>query len=93
MAVKKSEVIELKKVIGSDVLIIGKDRTVRELKKGRIAKVFWSSNCPDKVKETLKYYCKIDNIPYEELKDTDTDVGILCKKQFCISVAGVLKQK
>lgn len=88
-----TETMDLRKLIASKSLIVGVDKTLKELKKGTLSKVILASNCAEDTKETMKRYCKLAKIPCEELKDIDTEIGVICRKQFCISVAGVLKSK
>lgn len=93
MAGKTIELNDLRKLIANKALVIGADRTIKELKKGSLSKVILASNCAEDIKETMKQYCKLSKIPCEELKDIDTEVGVVCRKQYSISVAGVLKTK
>jgi len=90
---KKTEIADIRKFVGTKSLIVGSDRTIKELKKGNLDVVFIASNCAGDTKETIKYYCGISKISFEELKEDDAEIGIICKKQFSISVAGVLKSK
>ncbi len=93
MATQKTESTDIKKIIANHNLVIGTDRTLKELKKGNLARVLIASNCAQDSKESAKYYCDLSKIPYEELKEDDLEFGILCKKQFSICMAGVLKSK
>ena len=90
---KKIDAGELKKLAASDALIIGAERTLKELKRGTLSKVFFASNCSANVRESLQRYCGISKVSCEELPETDTEVGVLCKKQFSIGVVGVKKAK
>lgn len=92
MATKKNE-SDVRKLAVSDSLILGAERTIKELKRGNLSKVLIASNCSKKIKATVQYYCEISKIPFEELKEDDVELGVLCKKQFSISVAGVIKNK
>ena len=93
MAEKNIDVAKLRKLIASNSLVIGSDRTLKELKNGSLSRVFLASNCADGMKETVRRYCRLSNVPCEELKEDDSEIGVICKKQFSISVAGVLKAK
>jgi len=82
---------EIRKLLESDKLLIGTDRSIKALKMGKLEKIYISSNCPDDVTETIDRYAgeteliKLD-VPNEEL-------GVICRKPFLISVVGVLKSK
>lgn len=84
---------ELKKLAIADALIIGAERTLKELKRGTLAKVFLASNCATSVRDSVQRYCSISKVPCEELSQDDTEIGVLCKKQFSVSVVGVKKSK
>ena len=90
---EKINVAELRKLVVNKSLVIGTKKTLKELKKGNLSMIFLTSNCAESVKENIKQYCKLSNVPFEELKEDDAEIGILCKKQFSISVMGVLKAK
>ena len=69
--------------------IIGQERVLKELKAKKLTKIFLAKNCPQKLKEDIIYYAKLADIPYQELEQTNEDLGILCKKNFYISVVGI----
>jgi len=95
MARKKTTsdiVTELRKLLTDKKLIIGKDRTLKNLKTGKVSKVFVSVNCPSDWKEDLKYYCGFANIELKELTYPNDELGTICKKPFSISVMGVMSQ-
>lgn len=77
---------DLKKVIKDQKVIIGTERTIKNLKLGKAKKVFLASNCPKKVKEEILYLAKLANAQVEELDIPDEEVGMVCKKGFRISV-------
>lgn len=90
---KNFDVGELKKLAAADALIIGAERTLKELKRGTLARVFLASNCAASMRASVQRYCAISKVPFEELSQDDTEIGVLCKKQFSISVVGVKKSK
>ena len=95
MARKKAVVdvvTELRKLLTDKKIIIGKERTLKQLKVGKLKKVFVSSNCPDNLKEDLKYYCSFGNVELMELNYPNDELGTICKNPFSISVIGVMSQ-
>ena len=94
MARKKESqtVADLKKYVESKKAILGTQRTMKQLKAGALAKVFVSANIPQEVKEDIAHYSKLYNVELVELDKPNTDVGVMCKKQFPISVLSVLKE-
>lgn len=67
-------------------VIIGTDRTLKELKRGKIKKIFLASNCNKETKETVKHYAGIMEVEVEELNIPNTELGATLKKPFSISV-------
>jgi|TARA_B100001971_G_C18164085_1_gene523137 ribosomal protein L30E len=75
---------ELTKALDEKTLVLGKDRTLKKLKKGEVSKVFLANNCSDKIKEEiLKNKNKTEII---ELDISNEELNIRCKKPFNISV-------
>lgn len=86
-----ADIDDIKKILKSKSLVIGTGRTVKYLKTGKLSKVYVSSNCPDEIKNDLKYYGDLSQTPVIELEQTNEEMGILCKKPFFVSVLSVLK--
>ena len=83
---------ELKKLMKSGSLVIGTERTIKGLKEGKLQKVYVSSNCPAGVRGDIAYYSKIYPVEVVELHQPNDELGVLCKKQFAISVIGLPKE-
>jgi large subunit ribosomal protein L30e len=56
-------------------------------KKAKI--IIVASNCPQKVKEDIEYYCGLSNIPVSIYRGTSVDLGAVCGKPFEVSVLSV----
>lgn len=84
---------EIKKLLGTDRLIIGTDRTLKSLRAGTIEKIFLSENCPDALKEDIKHYSTQGKIKVVELSVPNEELGVICKKPFPVSVVSILKAK
>ena len=82
---------DLKKALAEKKVIFGTSRTFKELLKGRIAKIFVSSNCPDYVREKLKYLCQTSGVDVQEVSNSNEELGVMCKKPFLISVLSFVK--
>ncbi len=91
MAVKEMDanISELKKLLKTDKIILGTDRTLKLLKLGSADRVFLSCNCPEEVKKDIEYYAKLSNVPLIHLKQPNDELGILCKKPYPVSVLSV----
>ena len=82
---------EVKKVIKEEKYVIGIEEVLKNLKSGKLTKVFLTSNCPDEFRKDIDHYSKIAGVEIIQLKQPNDELGILCKKPFSVSVLGVLK--
>ncbi len=78
---------ELKKALKEEKLVYGKDRVLKMLRAGKASELYFASNCPITLKEESKNLAKIDNVKFYELKETNEELGTICKKTFSISIA------
>ncbi|HLC96894.1 MAG TPA: ribosomal L7Ae/L30e/S12e/Gadd45 family protein [Candidatus Nanoarchaeia archaeon] len=76
---------EIKKLLKTDKLIVGTKETLKALRNGTLAKIFTSSNC----KTDLSKYSQ--HVPVTQLSIPNDELGVLCKKQFSISMIGMRK--
>ena len=83
------EADEIKKAIQKNKIIIGKERTIKAIKKGLADKVIISANYPEK--QEIKRLCGVEQITLMESKMTNEDIAALCKKPFNISAVGIKK--
>ena len=82
---------EIRKIIKEGKAIIGTSEVIKGLKLGKVSKVYLSSNCPLRVKKDIKHYAEISNVDVVQLKQPNDELGVLCKKQFSISILGLNK--
>ncbi|HLC37690.1 MAG TPA: ribosomal L7Ae/L30e/S12e/Gadd45 family protein [Candidatus Nanoarchaeia archaeon] len=68
--------------------IIGTDRILKNLKSGKLKKVFLASNCKEETKKDVGYYAKLSNVEVVNLDIPNDELGLACKKQFSISILG-----
>ncbi|MBI2667256.1 ribosomal L7Ae/L30e/S12e/Gadd45 family protein [Candidatus Woesearchaeota archaeon] len=75
---------ELTKALNEKNLVIGADKAIKNLKKGKSKKVLISNNCPEKIKqEIIKYKDKAEII---QLEINSEELNVRCKKPFNIAV-------
>ncbi|NQV09174.1 ribosomal L7Ae/L30e/S12e/Gadd45 family protein [Candidatus Woesearchaeota archaeon] len=93
MAKRKTDTIidEIKDKIAEKKILIGTEETLKNLKLGKLQKIFLASNCEDGAKEDITHYGKLTKTEIVNLKYPNDEFGTLCKKPFSISVAGLLK--
>jgi len=85
-------VSEIKKNLKSKHIVLGTNLTVKQLKLGKVSKVFLSSNSPESVKKDIDYYSSISECSVENLDMPNEELGVICKKPFSVSIVGLLKQ-
>jgi len=88
---KKLTSTELRKLIKSKTLVVGTERTIKNLKLGKVDKVILSSNCPDRVIDDLNYYTGLSKTETVKTQLPNEELGVICKKPFSISVLSILK--
>ena len=82
-----SEKQEIRKLLGTDKIIIGTDRTLKALKKGELAKVVVSSNCSQKTLDALSLHAKKTEIV--NISEDNDELAVICKKPFRIALLGI----
>lgn len=64
--------------------VLGYEVTAKKMKKSDVSSVYLSSNCLHK--NELRMLAKAGNISITELEQNSKQLGIICKKQFSVSV-------
>jgi len=82
---------EIKKLIKAKDLVIGTERTIKNLKLGRVEKVIISSNCAENTVNDLDYYAGLSKTETIKVNYLNDELGVVCKKPFSISVLSILK--
>ena len=88
---KKIDSAEIKKMLKADNVLIGTERTIKNLKLGRVQKVLVSSNCPAGVEKDINYYAGLSGAEIHKLDYPNDELSVICKKPFSISVLAFLK--
>lgn len=91
MAKKTLTLTEIKKLLKEKKLVIGTERTIKNLKLGKVAKVIITSNCNEKLQKDIDYYAALGKTEVLKIKYPNEELGIMCKKPFAISVLSILK--
>ena len=82
---------EIKKLIKAKDLVIGTERTIKNLKLGKVEKVIISSNCAENVVNDLNHYAGLSKTEAIRVNYPNDELGVICKKPFFISVLSILK--
>jgi len=83
---------EIKKLLKNKEIILGTEKVLKELKLGKLAKVYVSNNTPESVRADLTKYGKLVDVEIINLKFSNEEIGEICKKPFLISVLGQIKK-
>ena len=93
---KKKELSEELKLLRDRVregkAIVGMERVIKALKTGNLSKVFLASNVAEDAKENVEHYTKLANVSVVVLELDNEELGVLCKKNFFISVVGIAEE-
>ena len=87
----KDSIKEIKQLLKTKKLVFGTEQVIKNLRQNKIKKFFISSNCKHETKKDLQHYSKIEKVEGISLKNSNKEIGIICKKPFSISIVGVLK--
>jgi large subunit ribosomal protein L30e len=66
-------------------VLFGTNNAIKNAKMGKAKLVIVASNCPQKTREDIEYYCKLSNIPVMIYNGTSIDLGAVCGKPFRVS--------
>jgi len=89
--VKKQASSDIKKDLKTRKVVIGTKVVMKNLRLNKLEKIYLASNCNESSKKELEYYSKLLKIPVIKLKQPNDELGVICKKQYSISMLGVLK--
>jgi large subunit ribosomal protein L30e len=82
---------DIKRLLKGDKLIMGKDETIKGLKRSEVERVYVTANCDATLKGDVEYYSKLAGVEVIHLDTPNDELGTLCKKPFAISVLAVRK--
>jgi ribosomal protein L30E len=94
MAKKKEigeDIKELKNKLQEGKAIIGTESVIKKLKTDKLNKIYMTNNCSPKIKEDIDYYAKLANVTIISLNMDNEELGVLCKKNYFISVIGIIE--
>ena len=86
-----SDIAEIKKLLKTDKLVIGKEATLKALRAEGLEKIYVAKNCPAELKEDLARYTELAKVELITLDVHNDELGDSCKKSFSISVLGIAK--
>jgi large subunit ribosomal protein L30e len=85
--------IDVNKAIATTVktgkVLFGANNAVKSVKTGRAKLILLATNCPEHIREDIKYYSKLSAIPVIIYNGTSIDLGAACGKPFMVSALTV----
>jgi len=82
---------EIKKLLEGGKLVIGSERTLKNLKAGKTGKIFLCTNPDANLKSDLEHYTKVSGVEIVQLDVPNDELGALCKKPYAIQVLSTQK--
>lgn len=86
-----SETDKIKKLLKDGKAVIGADRVKKMLRQNKLDRVYLAANAGEEAAESIMHYAKLLNIPVVRLEQPNDELGVVCKKQYSISVLGSLR--
>ena len=87
--------IDINKAIVTTVktgkVLFGTNNAINNAKTRKAKLIIVASNCPQKIRGDIEYYCKLSNIPVTIYKGNRTDLGAVCGKPFRVSALTIRK--
>ncbi len=81
---------DLKKLLGTEKLVLGTDRTLKAVRQGRVARILLAKNAPSSLRESLDRCQRFSSFELEVSPLTNDELGTLCKKPFSVAVIAIL---
>jgi len=82
---------EINKAMEEGKLVIGKERTVKYLKNGKVKTVILASNVPKDILIEIEHNAKISKADVVRYEGNNKELGALCRKPFLVTVVSILK--
>ena len=80
---------ELKKLTKSEAVVIGTERTLKELKSGKIKRIVLALNCNKQSEKVVRHYAEIGKVEVIKCSYKNDELGTIFKKPFSISIIGL----
>jgi len=81
---------EIKNVIRTGKYILGSKRSLKAVLMGKARAVIVASKIPPAVEADVVHYAKLSGIPVIRYPGTSYELGLICGRQFPVSVMAVL---
>jgi len=73
-------------------VVRGSKKVIYALLMGNPKLIILSENCAREIKDRIKYYSKLSDIPCKTVSETSLELGSICGRPFPISTLAVIDQ-
>ncbi len=78
-------------LVGSGSLVLGRETTLKQLRRGLLSDVVISANTPEEVRADIEHYARLEGAAVHTVASSNEELGVLCRKPFAVSVLGMKK--
>jgi len=79
---------KLQEALKKEKFVFGTDKVLNLLRNGKLKVIFLANNVKEEVKEEVENLAKLGKTEVITLNVPNTEVGVICKKPFAVSVLG-----
>ncbi len=79
-------IADLRKALKSEKLFFGAREAIKNLKRGKLKKIFLAENCPENIRNDIEYLGKLAKVEVIKLKQPNDELALICKKRVPVSV-------
>ena len=79
---------KLQEALKKEKFVFGTDKVLNLLRNGKLKVVFLADNVKEEVREEIEHLVRFGKTEIITLNVPNTEVGVICKKPFAISVLG-----
>ncbi|MEK6903080.1 MAG: ribosomal L7Ae/L30e/S12e/Gadd45 family protein [Nanoarchaeota archaeon] len=77
---------QVRKALTEEKVTFGTRETLKNMKRGKVKKIFLASNCPAEVRESVEAYKKLAKVEVVQLEEPSDELMLICKKNFPVTV-------
>jgi len=81
----------IKESLKDNKLIIGRNKSLKALKNGKINRLILAINAPKTLQEQVGHLCTVGGVEIMTFEGSNLELGSVCRKPFGIMVLGIKK--
>ncbi|MBC7130194.1 50S ribosomal protein L30e [Candidatus Bathyarchaeota archaeon] len=66
-------------------VMFGSNSALQSARTGRAKMIIVASNCPERIRKDIEYYCKLSKVPLLVYKGSSVDLAAVCGKPFLVA--------